>query len=623
VTIQRVVTALTVTVALLGAAGCTNTPPTQFSVQTNGWIIALNPVTGISYYLQVPLPGIYVHGVLSGYNGPYGGDITNYSGSTSDLISTSLGTYSVSNLELPAYWDHYVEEPSQCTSITNQPGITYEGTDGTLNVFEVPGILTQTDETFEWDCNDPLGGLTVPSSRFALAGSIPSSITIPGQAAFSTTYGMPVLYLFDGLNGNPSLAASVTASSVAANGSSATFPLPASLAADGYGLVTANATSNGTYLPNGINLYAVGSSQSQEGAPFGVAVAAISDAYQDRNTCDRDVTGQTFYDTFPVISLYSQNEVSLDYENIAVGQNPTAVATYTGPTVTQTSSDDCDQYQDRYSGANRAIVTNSGSNTVTLLDLVNEDSLGNVTVGNQPVAVVVSANGDDAYVANYGDSTVTHIALSSGNATTTVSVGGQPTSVALTANGTLWVGGAGFMSEVNTANMTVTATETTSKSIVGLGYSDLVGQIVATSVDSSGNVYADQLNPSNVTPGGTYTPVNSEEISTLGTHLDTRTDEYVKAFTDTLASSATLNVNEPGGPPLVVYDAWVAVTATPTGFTITDIADNYQFASVSTPSPVTAIAVDPYLNVAYLTMPDSNLIWTVPLPGLTSTPGGQ
>jgi hypothetical protein len=108
-------------------------------------------------------------------------------------------------------------------------------------------------------------------------------------------------------------------------------------------------------------------------------------------------------------------------------------------------------------------------------------------------------------------------------------------------------------------------------------------------------------------------------VSSLGTHLDVSTNEEVQAFTATIpgtSGSKILNLSQSGGPPLVVYDAWVAVTATPAGFTITDIADNYVFASVTTPSPVTAIAVDPYLNVAYLTMPDSNLIWTVPLPGL-------
>jgi hypothetical protein len=63
------------------------------------------------------------------------------------------------------------------------------------------------------------------------------------------------------------------------------------------------------------------------------------------------------------------------------------------------------------------------------------------------------------------------------------------------------------------------------------------------------------------------------------------------------------------------YDGWAVVSATPTGFTITDISGNVVLASENTPSPVTGIAVDPYLNVAYLTMPDSNTVLSVPLPG--------
>jgi len=266
-------------------------------------------------------------------------------------------------------------------------------------------------------------------------------------------------------------------------------------------------------------------------------------------------------------------------------------------------------------------VANSGSNTVTLLDLVNDVAVGNVTVGHQPVALVVSSDSSAAYVANYSDSTVTKIALKSGNATTTVAVGGQPTSVALTAGGTLWVGGAGFLTEINTQNMTVTAKETMSgKTIVGLGYSNGVSQLLATTVDSSGNIYADQINPANVTAGGTYTPLKSNLVSTLGTHLNTKTQAEVRSFTNTLASTSVLNINQPGAPPLVVQDGWVVVTATPTGFTITDISGNLVLASETTSSPVTAIAVDPYLNLAYITMPDSNTVLQVPLPGTSSHP---
>jgi hypothetical protein len=67
-----------------------------------------------------------------------------------------------------------------------------------------------------------------------------------------------------------------------------------------------------------------------------------------------------------------------------------------------------------------------------------------------------------------------------------------------------------------------------------------------------------------------------------------------------------------------VQDNWAVITATPTGFTITDITGHQVLVSETTPSPVTAIAVDANLNVAYLTMPDSNTLLTVPLPGTGS-----
>jgi YVTN family beta-propeller protein len=132
----------------------------------------------------------------------------------------------------------------------------------------------------------------------------------------------------------------------------------------------------------------------------------------------------------------------------------------------------------------RAIVANSGSNTVSILDIVNDLLLSKVTVGNQPVALAVSSDGSTAYVANYADSTLTSVNLSAGTVKTTVAVGGQPTSVALTAAGILWVGGVGFLTEINTQTMSVVATESTAgKTIVSLGYSDAYNELaVSTAV---------------------------------------------------------------------------------------------------------------------------------------------
>jgi hypothetical protein len=440
---------------------------------------------------------------------------------------------------------------------------------------------------------------------------------LAAQAPFTTQYGSPVLYVFDGLNGGLNLATTITASSVSPDGSSATFPLPSSLAQNGYGFLTENEISTGGYAPNSFNYYSVAGSQSVAGNPFGVAVGGQTHTYEDLDTCDKpDTTSGSYYYTFPIVSLYSKNQVLIGSNPVGVGANPTAVAAYSYPALGTTTTDGCFTYINGYTGDTRAIVANSGGNTVSILDIVNDVLVSNVTVGHQPVAVAVTSNGSNAYVANYTDSTITGIALKNGNTTSTVAVGGKPTSVALTSGGTLWVGGAGFLTEINTQTMTVVATESTSgRVIVSLGYSDLVGQIVATSVDGSGNVYADQINPSSVTAGGTYTPLASNEVSSLGTHLDTQTEANVRSFTGTLASESIINTNQVGAPPLVVQDGWAVVTATPTGFTISDISGNLVLFSETTPSPVTAIAADPNLNVVYLAMPDSNILLTVPLPG--------
>ena len=64
----------------------------------------------------------------------------------------------------------------------------------------------------------------------------------------------------------------------------------------------------------------------------------------------------------------------------------------------------------------------------------------------------------------------------------------------------------------------------------------------------------------------------------------------------------------------MVQDGWAVVTATPTGFTITDASGHVVLVSETTPSPIAAIAVDTNLNVAYLTMPDSNTLLKCPCP---------
>jgi len=216
---------------------------------------------------------------------------------------------------------------------------------------------------------------------------------------------------------------------------------------------------------------------------------------------------------------------------------------------------------------------------------VNNVPLQTITVGNKPVALAVggSVAAPVAYVANYADRTVSQVNLVSGTTSATLPVGGQPTSVVLTSGGILWVGGAGFLTEINASNMSVVGTETVAnRNILALSYSDQYGQLIVQSTDTTGAVYQDEMNPTAFSAGGTYAAIASRQISTLGTY--TVRSQSVRAFTSTLASSSSLPINLPGAPPLVVQDGWAVVAATPTGFTITDVTGHLVLVSQTTTS---------------------------------------
>lgn len=591
--------------SLLALNGCKLLSPSP----AGGFAVSTAERTQFASGLLSPprfIPGAFVSGVFTGTIGnetPYG-TVQSYSGY--EGYANSLGQdqgcneptdYQLSNNyywvcygEAPAYWtiDYQLnfycgDKNLQYAYISNEPSNSY----WTYQILNEEVALTSGAEG---DCltND----IPPASTRFAILGQLPQTLTLTGRAPFITTYGMPELFVYDG---TATLVASETATSVSSDGTQATFPFPSSLQQNGYSVAVANQTSSAPGISAvGTNYLSIAQSTTIPGNPFGVSVGAQTDTYEYEDRCDRgDVgTSGSSYFTFPVVSLYSTNQVLIDGTPVSVGANPTAVAAYQSGSINVRSSDDCDRDSDVYSGTTRAVVANSGSNTISILDIVNDVALSTITVGNQPVALAVSSDGSTAYVANYTDGTVTQVNLTAGTVTATIAVGAQPTSVALTSAGTLWVGGAGFLTGINTQTMSVIATQpVTGKSIIALGYSDSVTQLVATTVDTSGNVYADEINPSTVQTGGVYAPVASNMVSSVGTY------GTVRAYTATLASGRRgggnlLNINQVGAPPLVIQDGWAVVTATPTGFTITDITGKIVLVSETTPSPVTAIAVD-------------------------------
>jgi YVTN family beta-propeller protein len=567
------------------------------------------PVSGDCQYDLVPAG--YVANLCQTTNVPgVGGTVKSFNTFTAGKQAQVY----ISNGRANAYWNIFATWPYFCgpddlyASIPTPLG-------NTLSEYEFQNTPIQNLSTERIDCYQYDTDLPGASSRFGIAGSLPPTITLNSLVPFITQYGNPQMYIYDA-SGN--VISQVTASSVTSNGASATFPLPSNLAQNGYDIALVNQTGGGATQSAGYNLLSIAGSQTIAGNPFGVAVGAQTDNFLEANSCVSPAikTTSSSYITFPVVSLYSSNQVKIDSRMIGVGANPTAVATYPAYPVTINCGSGCDLIKNTFAGTTRAIVTNSGANTVTILDIVHDAVVTTITVGNQPVAVATAADGSAGYVANYQSSTVSRIDLKTNTVTSTVAVGGNPTSVSLTSGGILWVGGAGFLTQVNTSTMGVVGTESVAgKTIIALGYSDSLSELISTSVDSSGNVMEEDVNPTTFHAGGTYTPVASHTISTLGTYTRQPSGQLVRAFTSTLANSTSISSILVGAPPLVVQDGWAVVTATPTGFTITDASGHVVLVSETTPSPITAIAVDAKLNVAYLTMPDSNTMLTVPLPG--------
>jgi hypothetical protein len=72
-----------------------------------------------------------------------------------------------------------------------------------------------------------------------------------------------------------------------------------------------------------------------------------------------------------------------------------------------------------------------------------------------------------------------------------------------------------------------------------------------------------------------------------------------------LAGGTTVSVN---------YGNNLSISATPTGYVVQDVYTGAVLLSGTTPAPVRGIAVDQTKGFAYLTVPDTNSVYTVPIP---------
>jgi YVTN family beta-propeller protein len=83
-----------------------------------------------------------------------------------------------------------------------------------------------------------------------------------------------------------------------------------------------------------------------------------------------------------------------------------------------------------------AYITNSGSNTVSVIDVNTGTVTANVIVGLSPYGVALSPDGTKVYVTNQNANTVSVINTTTNTVTATVPVGNRPTGIAVSPDGT-------------------------------------------------------------------------------------------------------------------------------------------------------------------------------------------
>lgn len=518
-------------------------------------------------------------------------------GSSSDFVRTPVN---VQFGEAPALWSGAFK--AQCISPIDEPG----------------GVTWSTT-LFVGDPINPNGGgplnmlgacsVNAATSFFELSGSLPPHLTIPGSG-LSTKFGPPQLEL-NSVKAN-GLVSATQALSVASDGSSATFNFPVNstgntLGSGLYAYQLQQQTGPGVYTTVAADVLTIGTASTLT-APFGVE--AIN-RFIFNESCIVEKVGPsiphcTATNTTEIIPLVTLlNSANLNYfgTNIAVGSQPTAVAAY-DTTQTTTGTPGCGPTfgnscsSTTITQPSLALVANSGSNTVSVVSLLNRAVTATINVGTQPVAILIA--NPHAYVANLASNTVSQIDLSLKTVSGTVSVGSTPTSLAMDPSGSaFWVGGLNYISKVNISNLSVASTFAVS------------GQVTSLSISSGQNAFV-------------YTVVNGSTFR--GEHADMTSGATVADFAiSTPATAASVkndatSSNLPSwlniGGPLVSasYGNRYIVEGTPNGFAVLDLKVGKVMMQGTTSAPIVGIAVDAQQGTAFATETSANKLLSIPLP---------
>lgn len=469
------------------------------------------------------------------------------------------------------------------------------------------------------------------SPQFALDTGLPSTMQVRAFAPINAAASATHLNVY---STSLALSKQMTAQSVSSDGGSAVFPYPTGLASGAY--ITTITTGSGTSATtNGFEPIYIAHNDTSFTSAFGVVAAnptetiqvhQVADVYGD-GTCagfsydSSSVVGGT---QFPIVTMPTLGEVALGSMSkvASVGLNPTAIVLYND----QGSYDIaftgvCDSFQSfTYSGAQSALVVNTGSNSVSLLNIGQDNSrpTGIISVGTLPVAAVVNADETLAYVANYGSASVSEIDLTNAHLSRTLSVNTHPTSVSFDANGVLWVGGQGYLQSINTRTWTISNTIAIDGTATGLSYDKSQGVFVVpllkngSAASPSSGITMNSAIAFSQLSGASYSTtsiVNSATGSSATSSIASDADPYEQ-------SSLVTRLAYPGqtafNPPIYTSgDGDLFAVANGNTFTVSTLSTGKVLLTGTLQYPIRGVYLTP--TKLYFTMPESNSLITLPI----------
>jgi YVTN family beta-propeller protein len=422
------------------------------------------------------------------------------------------------NTRMPASWNFQFQNPGGCI---DQDSGQYEPLPSTYNVgvalnptigsYAVTfgtkksdwNITPQsTQNVLEFNCfdNTPANPDFVPSDvnpQFVLDDQLPATIQVHAFAPINAASSITSLHLYSTSFSNP---ANVTAQSVASDGSSAVFPYPkaangAALPAGAYITTITTDPAGGNQTTNGMEPIYIAHDDTSFPSAFGVDIAIPSETIQtitwlpgnQHGPCAGGATSSTSQyggSSLPLVTLPALGQLAVGSASrtISVGANPTVVLAYNSQTMGSTQYGPCGPTSVvSYSGAQSALVVNTGSNSVSLVNIGQYNyPTGTISVGTSPVAAAINPTGTLAYIANWGSGTLSEINLSNVQVTRTLNVMAHPTSVVFDSAGNLFVGGQGSVQSVNLSNWSVSNTIPIDGTVTGMSYDQSQNGFIST-----------------------------------------------------------------------------------------------------------------------------------------------